>query len=191
MQVFSLKPRWSKVISFSVSVGASVEIFEDNITVDFAVREPADCFCQSKEQDGEAVWEDSCVEIFLNMLDRSGRYINLEFNSKGVCYAAIGKDRENRTEVSEEEYSTVTRTLGKVSTEGSFVRWTLSVQIPRELLGANNCNLSAALIEGNIYKCSDLSKEPHWLSAFPIKTAKPDFHRPEFFDNLNNPSWNS
>jgi hypothetical protein len=191
MRIISLKPRWSKVISTSVSVGASIEVCEEFIGVDFAVREPVNCFCQSKERDGEAVCEDSCVEIFTNMLDRSGRYINFEFNSKGVCHAARGKEREDRVELSKEEYANVTRNPGKISNEGDFVRWTLSVQIPRELLGAAGCDLRKSLIEGNIYKCADLAKEPHWLSAFPINTKKPDFHRPECFEDLNSPSWSS
>jgi hypothetical protein len=36
-------------------------------------------------------------------------------------------------------------------------------------------------LRGNLYKCADKSKTPHYLSAFPVETEKPDFHRPEFF----------
>jgi hypothetical protein len=188
MQVFPLKHKWNKIVS--VSVGASVEICETFIAVDFAVREPPNCFRQSKEIDGEAVCEDSCVEIFFSMFDRSGRYANFEFNSKGVCYAARGKDRQNRIELSKDEYMSITRKPSKVSTEGSFLRWTLSVQIPRELLGLEKNDLRSCQIEGNIYKCADLAEEPHWISAFPIDTTEPDFHRPDFFKDLNCPSWN-
>ena len=31
---------------------------------------------------------------------------------------------------------------------------------------------------------ADKAKTPHYLSAFPIETEKPDFHRPEFFNFL-------
>lgn len=188
MQIFSLKHSWNKIAS--VSVGASVEICETFIAVDFAVKETSSCFYQSKGQDGEAVWEDSCVEIFLRMLDRSGRYVNFEFNSKGACYAERGKDRQNRTELSKDEYMSIIRKPSKVSTEAGFLRWMLSVQIPRKLLGVESNDLRNCQIEGNIYKCADLAEEPHWLSAFPINTTEPDFHRPEFFRDLNCPSWN-
>ena len=188
MQTFSLKSRWRSAAS--VFAGASVDVFEDSITVDFAVKESPACFRREKEKDGDAVCQDSCVEVFLNMFDKSGRYANFEFNSKGVCYAARGEGRQNRTELSEEEYAKIIRKAGGVSMEGDFYRWTLSVQIPKELLGVEQGDLRVFQIEGNLCKCADLAEEPHWLTAFPIKTEKPDFHRPECFDNLNCPSWN-
>ncbi|MCL2100803.1 MAG: carbohydrate-binding family 9-like protein [Fibromonadales bacterium] len=178
MQTFYLKPLWNKTVS--VSVGASVEVCENFIAIDFAVKEPVKCFCQSKEQDGEAVWEDSCVEVFLEMLNAGG-YANFEFNSKGVCYAARGKDRQNRTELSKSEYAAITRKPSRITTENDFYRWTLSVQIPIALLGAGG---NASQIEGNLCKCADLAAEPHYLAAFPINTKTPDFHRPEFFQSL-------
>jgi len=174
---FSLKPLWSEAVP--VSVYALVDVCEDFIDVAFTVREALSCFCQNKEQDGEAVWQDSCVEIFLKMLNGNGEYANFEFNSKGVCYAARGKDRQNRIELSKSEYAQIIKKPGGVFAEGDFCNWTLSVQIPGILLGAKDCDLQN--IEGNLYKCADHAAQPHYLSAFPINTPKPDFHRPEFF----------
>jgi len=182
MQQFYLKHGWQKAPS--VSVGATVEICEHSVTVDFGVREAKNCFCQNKEQDGEAVWEDSCVEVFLRTLDKSNGYANFEFNSKGVCYAACGKDRENRTELSKDEYAQIIRKPSGISIDKDFYRWNLSIEIPLVLLGAKG-NINVFQLDGNLYKCADLAVEPHWLSAFPVNTPKPDFHRPEFFSCLN------
>lgn len=33
----------------------------------------------------------------------------------------------------------------------------------------------------NLFKCGDELSHPHFLSWQPIRTEKPDFHRPEFF----------
>jgi len=178
LQTFFLEPRWN--YAAPVSVEASVDICDGFVNVSFAVREALSCFCQNKEQDGEAVWQDSCVEVFLKIPD--GEYANFEFNSKGVCYAARGKDRQNRTELSKDEYMQIKRKPGGVSTEGDFCNWTLSVQIPGALLGIEDCDLQN--IEGNLYKCADHAAQPHYLSAFPVNTPKPDFHRPEFFCRL-------
>jgi len=188
MQTFSLKPRWCK--AGSVFAGASVDVYEDFIIVDFAVKETPACFRKEKEKDGEAVCQDSCVEVFLNMFGKSGGYVNFEFNSKGVCYAARGKNRQDRIELSEEEYAKIIRSPSGVSMEGDFYRWTLSVQIPKELIGVEQGDLRVFQVEGNLYKCADFAEEPHWLTVFPIKSEKPDFHRPESFDNLNCPTWN-
>ncbi len=177
MQTFFLEPRWNKTAP--VSVEASIDICDGFINANFAVEEALCCFCQDKEWDGEAVWQDSCVEIFLKMLSGNGEYANFEFNSKGVCYAARGKDRQNRIELSKSEYAQIIRKPSGVFTEGDFCKWALSVQIPGILLGAKDCDLQN--IEGNLYKCADHAAKPHYLSAFSINTPKPDFHRPEFF----------
>jgi len=187
MQQFYLRAGWQKNIS--VSVGATVEISANSITVDFGVREPQNCFCQNKEKDGTAVCEDSCVEVFLRMMDNSNEYANFEFNSKGVCYAARGKDRENRRELSAEEYAQIVRKPSGVSVENDFFRWNLSVEIPLSLLGIKNVKIFQ--LDGNLYKCADMAAVPHWLSAFPVNTPKPDFHRPEFFSCLNPKSFGS
>jgi len=174
---FTLERRWGSPVS--ASTGAFVNISEDLIAVDFAVREAPSCYCQSKEQDGEAVWEDSCVEIFLKP-PWGEEYLNLEFNSKGVCFAARGKNRENRTEFSKNEYAQIIRKPSGLIEDGKFYRWNLSVEIPGSLLG-NIKDLRPIEVEGNLYKCADLAAEPHWLTAFPINTPQPDFHRPEAF----------
>jgi hypothetical protein len=178
MRTLSLEHRWGNAAP--VSAGASVDISEDLVTVDFAVKEAPSCFCQSKEQDGEAVWQDSCVEVFLKT-PRGEEYINLEFNSKGACYGARGKNRQNRTEFSKSEYAQIIRRPSGLFEDGKFYRWMLSVEIPSSLLGAGIRDLRNIELEGNLYKCADLAAEPHWLTAFPINTPEPDFHRPEFF----------
>ena len=38
---------------------------------------------------------------------------------------------------------------------------------------------------GNFYKCGDQQVVPHYLSWAPITTENPDFHRPEYFGELN------
>ncbi|MCL2282706.1 MAG: carbohydrate-binding family 9-like protein [Fibromonadales bacterium] len=182
MHLFYLRPLWKR--TSSVSVGASVEICAKSIAVNFAVKEAQSCFCQNKEQDGEPVWQDSCVEVFLRMLDKSNGYANFEFNSKGVCYAARGKDRQNRTELSKDEYAQIIRVPSGISMDKGFYRWVLSVQIPFVLLGSEE-KWNVFQLDGNLYKCADLAEERHWLSAFQINTPEPDFHRPEFFCSLN------
>jgi len=40
-------------------------------------------------------------------------------------------------------------------------------------------------LEGNFYKCADETSTPHYVSWSEISTAAPDFHKPEFFGELN------
>lgn len=39
-------------------------------------------------------------------------------------------------------------------------------------------------MKANFYKCGDGLTVPHYLSWSPIVTEKPDFHRPEFFNQI-------
>lgn len=180
MQTYILKPLWNS--SNLIFVSANIDIKEDIIFVEFNVKEPIKCFCQNKEQDGEAVWQDSCVEIFLKMFNASC-YANFEFNSKGICYCACGESRQARTEISKEEYSYIKRIADKIVIEDDCCKWSLSVQIPLFLLGVPK-DFKQFKLEGNLYKCADTAEEPNYLSAFPISTTKPDFHRPDYFCRL-------
>lgn len=141
---------------------------------------PASYRC-AVEEDGGPVWQDSCVELFIMALDQSGDYCNFEFNSQGLCLSARGPDRHHRRPLGEQEYAVIQRELIPLSTQPEpWLGWTLEVRIPRELLGSNE-DLRKQDLLGNIYKCADLAVSPHYLSAFPIATERPDFHRPEFF----------
>ena len=40
------------------------------------------------------------------------------------------------------------------------------------------------IMRGNFYKCGDLTQREHYLSWNRVACAEPDFHRPEFFGEL-------
>ncbi len=81
--------------------------------------------------------------------------------------------------------------------------WSLSAVIPSECLAAALSSESESsrahdarshvhvdllaprsALRGNFYKCGDKLPQPHWLSAFPIDTDIPNFHRPDCFRRL-------
>ncbi len=134
--------------------------------------------------DGAPVWQDSCVELFVAALDGSDDYCNFEFNSRGTCLAARGPDRAHRIPLRDAHYARIQREMLPVDAiNDGQIHWVLEVRIPRALLGAKD-DLRKHALRGNLYKCGDKSDAPHYLSAFPIATARPDFHRPEFFAPL-------
>jgi hypothetical protein len=61
--------------------------------------------------------------------------------------------------------------------------WELCVRIPFHLMDIDADHLPPKLL-GNFYKCADATDQPHYVSWNPIKTEKPDFHRPEFFGEI-------
>lgn len=165
------------------TVNADVRINGNFLEISFDVKEPPECFRAEMCEDGGRSWEDSCVEAFVLAADGSGDYFNFECNSRGFLLAALGKDRNDRKAFSKEEYAEIERKVCPLQLCGDILEWGVTLRIPAKLLGRSG-NLEKAGLCGNLYKCADKAKAPHYLSAFPIDTPRPDFHRPEFFQNL-------
>ena len=164
------------------TVFAECEPSSDCFTVRFSVEEPSDCFRAEVMEDNGSSWEDSCVEIFLQNPANPAEYFNFETTSRGYLLAAHGPDRQSRTKLSQQEIDSVVRTKELASVAGNLVCWGVTVQIPATIFGLKS--FDGVSLKGNLYKCADKSKTPHYLSAFPIETEKPDFHRPEFFQEF-------
>ena len=164
------------------TVMANVSTEDDLVQIDFVVEEPLECFRAEVSKDGGHCWEDSCVEVFLQNPADPGEYFNFETTSRGFTLAAHGPDREHRTVLTPEQLSLVERTKQLASIVGDFVCWGMTIRIPARLFGLDS--FEGITLRGNLYKCADKAKAPHYLSAYPIDTEKPDFHRPEFFQEL-------
>ena len=147
--------------------------------VHFTVEEPSDCFRAEVMEDCGRSWEDSCVEVFLENPANPAEYFNFETTSRGFLLAAQGPDRNSREVLSPAEIAKVIRTKQLASVAGNLVCWGMTVQIPASIFGMRS--FEGVTLKGNLYKCADKAKAPHYLSAFEIETEKPDFHRPEFF----------
>ena len=131
--------------------------------------------------DQDPVWQDSCVEFFI--LQPEG-YFNFEFNSIGVCLAGFGNNRHGRRPIDHEKLNSIQRwpslNIDCLPADGAVVDWSLTIAIPLKMLGLE----PNVAFKANFYKCGDESKIPHYLSWSPIETSAPDFHRPDFFGQL-------
>ena len=177
-----LKPNMNWIQNQGIAlptVLAEAERTADYLTIHFSVEEPSECFRAEVKEDNGTSWEDSCVEIFLQNPANPAEYFNFETTCRGYLLAARGTDRNNRSKLSPSEIDSVLRTKQLASVAGNLVCWGMSVQIPASVLGIKS--FEGVTLRGNLYKCADKAKTPHYLSAFEIDTEKPDFHRPEFF----------
>jgi hypothetical protein len=133
------------------------------------------------------VYKDSCVEFFISTGDKN--YYNFEFNCIGTTHLAHGPGRNNRKFVPKEtvEKIEISSTLGKQPFEektGNF-EWEMMIRIPLECFTYSKLKSFDGLkATGNFYKCGNETLEPHFITWNPVKTEKPDFHRPEFFGLL-------
>lgn len=174
-ELFPAKPATEFIIARSNSA----------IFIHYKVHEKQVKAIYTKDQD--PVWQDSCVEFFCQ-LPGAKTYFNFEFNCIGTC---LSTERKSRTEdinpLSAEKTLQIKRyaSLGTEPFEekkGDF-DWQLTVEIPFSLLKIDTNNLPTH-IKANFYKCGDETSVPHYISWNPIHLENPDFHRPEFFGEL-------
>ena len=140
-------------------------------------------------KDHEHIWEDSCVEFFI-MPAADGFYYNLECNCTGKLLVAVGKDRNERTPAPAEVMQNIDRwaSLGTepFDTRQEPTKWELALRVPVTTFFMHKFNgFDGLTAKGNAYKCGDCLPVPHFISWNPIRTVNPDFHRPDFFGQIN------
>lgn len=136
-------------------------------------------------QDNGRSWTDSCVEFFISPDGKE--YYNFETTCAGRLLLAWHRSRHEAEQAPQEVLQAVKRftslPFGQTFEERvGDNRWSLTLAIPPRALFRHALNdWSGLQASANLYKCGDELSQPHFLSWSPIRTEKPDFHRPEFF----------
>ena len=144
---------------------------------------------------GDPVYQDSCVEIFLQ--PKTGRgYLNFEMNAGGALLASHVTDHRRTPE----GFAAFTRLTeedgGRVGVRSSLppvvdpeiegpVDWQLTFSIPVALLETYVGPigpLAGQRWRANLYKCGDRTSHPHWASWSPVDAL--NFHLPHCFGTL-------
>lgn len=139
-------------------------------------------------QDNGRSWTDSCVEFFISPDGKE--YYNFETTCAGRLLLAWHRSRHEAEQAPQEVLQAVKRftslPFGQTFEERvGDNRWSLTLAIPPRALFRHALNdWSGLQASANLYKCGDELSHPHFLSWNPIRTEKPDFHRPEFFAPL-------
>ena len=128
------------------------------------------------------VWEDSCVETFIEDPVNEG-YYNIEVNCIGTKLAAHRLSRTEFEHFSEEKQAEIKcwSSLERKKTDLKNQEWTLLEIVPFSTIGLEK---APEYLNVNFYKCGDNCSRAHYLSWSPIGLPKPDFHCPKFFGKL-------
>jgi len=183
MTLFHLLPGPWEGFDRSPRATADVTRSDQAIDVVFHVQEPLTLARFTDH--GDPVYRDSCVELFFALTD--GTYLNLECSAIGTLLGETGPSRAERRPLPGSFLRSVltVSSLGRTPIEipRACLTWTILISLPHEALEGHGLHLSSPL-RGNLYKCGDDLPARHYLSAFPIPTPRPDFHRPEHFGLL-------
>jgi hypothetical protein len=176
---------WSE-FDYRPDVSVAVAYSGREIFLKYYVTE--DCFKAEKIESNQMVCEDSCVEFFVQPED-DGIYYNIEFNAIGTCLMGAGTGRNDLTRLRPGLIAKIRRLASAgdqpvKETTGRF-SWTLAVAIPFELFTYHKITtLKGKIFRANFYKCGDKLTVPHYVTWNTVSTARPDYHRPEYFGML-------
>jgi hypothetical protein len=145
----------------------------------------------------DAVWEDSCVELFVRPRPDRG-YFNFEMSCGGVLLlyyiedptrTADGFVKYRRVDKRDLRGLRVFHTLPRrVEPElPGPLSWAVEYRVPLTLFAAylgSPPATSGASWRGNLFKCADACSHPHWASWAPIGEEL-NFHQPERFGVLS------
>ncbi|HEV7298913.1 MAG TPA: carbohydrate-binding family 9-like protein [Tepidisphaeraceae bacterium] len=147
---------------------------------------------------GGRVWEDSCVEFFVQPVAGKG-YFNFEINAGGTLLVRYiedptrlpdGSGLAKQTPVSPElaERVSISRSLPRTVWPEMVepTKWWIGCLIPLPVLEAyagDLGNLSGQRWRANFYKCADASSHPHWASWSPIGEEL-NIHQPRYFGEV-------
>ena len=130
------------------------------------------------------VWEDSCVEFFVQAPDGK-YYTNFEMNCAGTMLAALRTSRHDPEKFNAQQFEAVRRITSlphePIDSRAQGQSWWAIEVIPFEAFGYSEKPES---LRANLYKCGDKCDQPHFLSWSPIGLPSPDFHCPEFFGEI-------
>lgn len=172
--------------SYKPDVRFSIAYTTKEILLKYYVTE--EWFKAEMTESNQAVYEDSCVEFFVSPAG-DGIFYNFEFNCIGTCLMGTGTSRENRGRVDPGIISRIRRlsSLGEkpfAERKGLF-SWDITLAFPLDIFYLHKItDLKGKEFRVNFYKCGDKLSVPHFLTWNPVRTEKPDYHRPEYFGQL-------
>ena len=174
---------WQPVEAWRPTTKCELSSDDEHVRLEFSV---SDAYVLGRYQSSEdPVWEDSCVEFFFDPSNGlEAGYFNLEISVAGgfLFHYQLARGVAKRVLTGIE----VQVTPGKLieSEQEQPLEWRASATIPFSVLRAvKSCNRH--IWRGNFYKCAESNSHPHWGSWAPIDTPPSDFHRPEFFREIN------
>ena len=126
------------------------------------------------------VSEDSCLEFFFCPAREDKRYFNFEFNPNAALFLGFGDSVRTLTRLMVWDEEDLFAPAVNTSPGG----WQIEYQIPTDFIRRFFPSFRIAsgyTIRANCYKCGDKTPHPHYLAWNNIKSATPDFHRPQDF----------
>ena len=186
MKLFIDQVNWPD--AFPEKPEASVEVSNDHEYLYLHYRVKGEQLRAVTTEDQGPVWEDSCVEFFCQV-PGDKHYYNFETNCIGAMVASrrLGRAEEVQP-LPAQEMALIRRqcTFPREAFEekDGLWEWEVELAIPLRLIFRDQAPVFPQTLRANFYKCADKTSKPHFVSWQPINLPKPDFHCPQFFQEI-------
>lgn len=164
---------------------AALAVYDDMFVLHMQAQEKREYLRCEEQGFSSIVHQDSCMEFFFLPDEEDGRYINFEINPAGAAHIAVGKDRYDRSRITEAKANEFTVTpfiSGDNNVIWGFTAF-ISFSLIARLLGSESYT-PKGIIPANFYICGDKTGAEHYGVWNDVWNPVPDFHRPEFFGLL-------
>jgi hypothetical protein len=139
------------------------------------------------------VCRDSCVEFFFvpDSTIENRIYFNVEMNCGGNMLFHWNSEPRKGKEIAEtdckevEVYHSLAAKIDPEITEPTT--WVAAYRLPIAVLEKYSAVArpgKGVVWRANFYKCADATSHPHWLTWAKVDKPRPDFHVPQFFDEI-------
>ena len=145
----------------------------------------------AKETHGE-VCNDSCVEFFFTPDETvDAGYFNLEMNCGGtfLLHRNTKAQHGRELDLADCQQIQVAHTLPKIIDPEITkpTTWCVEYRLPIDIIEKYAQVVKPApgvIWRANLYKCADHTSHQHWLTWHKVDHPTPDFHLPEYFDQI-------
>jgi hypothetical protein len=172
---------WTDEFPYKPEVQFQIAYDSDHIFLHYKVQEE---FVKATYiRANENVWEDSCVEFFISF-DNQQTYYNFEFNVLGTGLIGYGPAvKSERQRLSAAQIDAIDAYVQLKKINGKKV-WEIALVIPKSTFG-DAIEFEGKTFHANFYKCGDGLPQPHFMAWNNIDLPNPNFHRPDFFGEIN------
>lgn len=142
------------------------------------------CVCTKRD---DPVYQDSCLELFLQLVPTNATYVNFEMNCKGVYLAQFGPKRIDRVFL--KDYCKLEPVVSAFEIlENGRTAWGVELFLSEELISevyGEQYTLQPGKVKGNFYKCGDKTPRTHYGAYFAVGCAALGFHNASKFGNIS------
>lgn len=178
---------WKSVNGPEHIAAAELKYDSENFYIRMRAYEKSSSLLSHRQQFGDPVCRDSCLEFFFAPIAGSNKYFNFEVNPACAFYIGFSEDGTRNGNRLLSELVSETDCF-QASTRIKKAFWEVYYRIPFSFIRRYAPDFKTPgkgdVLRCNFYTCCDDAPEPYYSVWHNITSPHPDYHRPDCFGSL-------